>query len=89
MNETLLFTLIGALGGFIRAAVGARKALLENREFVWSYFVITVFIAAGIGAAMGAIIGGNKVIALTVGYAGTDLLEGLAKSVKIVPTKIG
>ena len=89
MNETILFAFIGAGGGLIRALVGARKAMLQKRKFMLNYFLFTILTASIIGAIIGAVVGGNKIIALAVGYAGTDLLEGLAKSVKIVPPKIG
>lgn len=89
MNDTLLFALIGASGGLIRALVGARKALLQKRKFIPSYFLFTIISAAIIGGIIGAVVGGNRILALAVGYAGTDLLEGLAKSVKIFPPKIG
>lgn len=89
MNETMLFALIGAGGGLIRALVGARKAILQKRKFILSYFLFTIISAAIIGGIIGAVVGSNKILALAAGYAGTDLLEGLAKSVKIVPLKIG
>jgi hypothetical protein len=89
MNETLLFALVGAGGGLIRALIGVRKALLQKRKFMLGYFIFTIISAAVIGGIIGAVVGGNKILALAVGYAGTDLLEGLAKSVKIVPPKIG
>lgn len=88
-DPTVMFAVIGALGGVLRAAVGVKKAFLQKRKFVPSYFVITVFGAAIIGAILGSVIGMNKAVALFAGYAGTDLLEGLAKSFRLSPIKIG
>ncbi len=89
MDPTLTFGIIGALGGLLRAVVGVRKALLQKRKFVPSYFVMTVLGAAAIGAILGSVIGMNNAVALFAGYAGTDLLEGLAKSFRLAPIKIG
>ncbi|VVB81578.1 Uncharacterised protein [uncultured archaeon] len=88
-NPAIMFGLIGALGGLLRAVIGVRKATLQKRKFVLKYFLITVLGAAIIGAILGSIIGINKAVALFAGYAGTDLLEGLAKSFKIAPIRIG
>jgi len=89
MNPTIMFGLIGALGGLLRAIIGARKAYLQKRKFMPKYFLMTVIGAAIIGAILGSTIGINKAVALIAGYAGTDLLEGLAKSFKIAPIRIG
>lgn len=88
-NPTVVFGLIGGLGGLLRAAVGVRKAFLAKRKFVLNYFLITVIGAIIIGAIVGSVIGINKAVALFAGYAGTDLLEGLAKSFKLAPIRIG
>jgi len=89
MEPIIMFGLIGALGGLLRAIIGARKAYIQKKKFVLSYFLMTVIGAAIIGAILGSIIGINKPVALFAGYAGTDLLEGLAKSFKIAPIRIG
>ncbi len=88
-NPTIIFGIIGGLGGLLRAAVGVRKAFLQKRKFVPSYFLATVVGAVIIGVIVGSTIGINKAVALFAGYAGTDLLEGLAKSFKIAPIRIG
>lgn len=88
-NPTILFGIIGGLGGLLRAVVGVRKAQLQKRKFVLSYFLTTIIGATLIGAILGSVIGINKAVALFAGYAGTDLLEGLAKSFRIAPIKIG
>lgn len=89
MNETIIFALIGAGGGLTRALIGVRKSILQKRKFVLSYFLATLIIASVIGAIIGAVVGENKLLALAAGYAGSDALEGLAKSIKIVPQRIG
>ena len=88
-NPTVLFGLIGGLGGLLRAIIGVRKAYLQRRNFLPKYFLLTIIGAVIIGAILGSIIGINKAVALFAGYAGTDLLEGLAKSFKIAPIRIG
>ena len=88
-NPTVLFGIIGALGGLIRSLVGVRKAFLQHRKFVMKYFLVTIIGAGIIGAILGSVIGINKAVALFAGYAGTDLLEGLAKGFKLAPIRIG
>lgn len=88
-NPTLLFGIIGGIGGLLRAVIGVRKAFLQKRKFVLNYFLATVIGAVVIGAILGSVIGINKAVALFAGYAGTDLLEGLGKSFRIAPIKIG
>ena len=84
-----MFGIIGGMGGLLRAIVGVRKAYLQKRKFVMNYFLITILGAVIIGIILGSVIGINKAVALFAGYAGTDLLEGLAKSFKIAPIRIG
>ncbi len=88
-NPTVLFAVIGATGGLLRAVVGVRKAFLQKKKFKLNYFLATVIGAGVIGAILGSTIGINKAVALFAGYAGTDLLEGLAKSFKLAPIRIG
>jgi len=83
------FGIIGGLGGLLRASVGARKAFLKKRKFKPNYFLATVIGAILIGMIVGATVGINNAVALFAGYAGTDLLEGLAKSFKLAPIRIG
>lgn len=84
-----MFGIIGAVGGLLRAVIGARKAHIQKRKFVLNYFLLTIIGAGVIGAILGSTIGINKAVALFAGYAGTDLLEGMAKSFKIAPIRIG
>lgn len=88
-NLAVQFAIIGGLGGLLRTVVGVRKAFLQKRKFVLKYFLVTIIGAALIGALIGSVIGINKAVALFAGYAGTDLLEGLAKSFKLSPIRIG
>ena len=62
---------------------------LKKRKFVLSYSLTTIIGAVIIGAILGNVIGINKAVALFSGYAGTDLLEGLAKGFKLTPIRIG
>jgi len=90
LNEamtTLTFALLGGIGGLIRASIGLRKAMLRREHFSASYFFATVIIAALIGIILGASVGTTDLLALVAGYAGTDLLEGLAKSFHLFPLK--
>jgi fluoride ion exporter CrcB/FEX len=88
-NPAVMFGLIGGIGGLLRASVGVRKSILKKRKFKLNYFLATVIGAIIIGAIVGSTIGINKSVALFAGYAGTDLLEGLAKSFRLAPIRIG
>ncbi len=85
----LTLGIMGGLGGTIRALVGVRKALLDERRFSISYFLSTIINAIIIGIIVGAVLGTSTELALVAGYAGTDLLEGLAKSLKLFPLRVG
>ena len=88
-NEMIQFGVIGGLGGVLRAIVGVRKSYLKKKKFKLNYFLATVIGAIIIGIIVGATVGVNNAVALFAGYAGTDLLEGLAKSFKLAPIRIG
>lgn len=88
-SAALVNGLLGAAGGLLRAIVGLAKAKAAGRRIIWPYFCITVVVATGIGAIAGLVIGINRPVALLAGYAGTDLLEGIAKAFRISPVKIG
>jgi len=72
------FALLGSLGGLIRASVGLRKALRRGESFNALYFFSTIASAAIIGTALGLVVGTTLLLALAAGYAGTDLLDGIA-----------
>lgn len=79
VTQSLLF---GALGGLIRALVGVGKYFEKNKKeqkIRVGYLVYTVLLAALIGGIGGVIANGDWKLALIVGYAGTDFLEGLYK----------
>lgn len=83
MLPELQYGIVGGIGGLIRASVGVRKAMLNDKPFKPWYFLVTVVNAVVIGAVLGLFVGTTNLLALTAGYAGTDLLEGLAKAAKI------
>ncbi|MEK7607262.1 MAG: hypothetical protein AAB444_03655 [Patescibacteria group bacterium] len=83
MDQTLLYpVLFGALGGFVRALVGIAKYFEKNKKdqkFRLGYVLYTIFLAALVGGITGIFANGDWKLALIVGYAGTDFLEGLYK----------
>ena len=83
MDQSLtLPILFGALGGFVRALVGIAKYFEKNKKdqkFRLGYVLYTIFIAALVGGIAGIFANGDWKLALIVGYAGTDFLEGLYK----------
>jgi len=80
MDVTVLAGLLGGIGGLTRGVVGLLKALSLRRKIIWSYYVITVVIAAIIGVFVGIIFNFDPRLSLLTGYAGTDILEGIYKS---------
>jgi len=80
MDVTVLAGLLGGVGGLTRGVVGLLKALSLRRKIIWSYYVITVVIAAIIGVFVGIIFNFDPRLSLLTGYAGTDILEGIYKS---------
>ena len=83
MNETLIAALLGSLGGTVRGLVGLMKAFTAKRKINWQYWLLTVAIAAIIGAFTGIIFNFDNRLSLLSGYAGTDIIEGIYKSFKI------
>lgn len=83
MQSLLLSSLaFGIIGGLIRALVGISKYLAQHtseRNIRARYFLFTLFMGGVVGGAAGALAQGDWRIALLVGYAGTDFLEGLFK----------
>ncbi len=74
--------LFGILGGFVRALVGIAKYFEKNKTEKkirpW-YLIFTLLVSAVVGGLAGALAGGDWRLAIIVGYAGTDFLEGLYK----------
>ena len=82
MNVFVLAGLLGGIGGLTRGLVGVLKALSLKKKFVWYYSGITVVTAVIIGVFTGLVFNFDPILSLLAGYAGTDLLEGLCKSLK-------
>ena len=72
--------LLGGLGGLTRGVIGLMKAMSLRRKILWGYYVLTVIVAAIIGAFTGLIFNFDYRLSLLSGYAGTDILEGIYKS---------
>jgi len=83
MDATLFAGLLGAAGGLTRGVVGLLKALSLRRKILWFYYLITVIVAAIIGAFVGIIFNFDQRLSLLAGYAGTDILEGIYKSFSV------
>ncbi len=80
MDAILFAGILGGVGGLTRGVVGLLKALSLRRRIIWTYYIITVFIAVIIGAFVGIVFNFDPRLSLLVGYAGTDILEGIYKS---------
>lgn len=88
MDTLVLSGLLGGIGGLTRGLVGLLKALSLRRRIIWSYYFITVLIAAIIGIFTGIIFSFDYRLSLLAGYAGTDILEGIYKSFKVEKTYV-
>jgi hypothetical protein len=80
MDAIVLAGLLGGIGGLTRGVVGLLKALSLRRKILWLYYVITLLIAIIIGIFVGIVFDFDPRLSLLVGYAGTDILEGIYKS---------
>jgi len=80
LNQVVLPAVLGAIGGLTRGFIGLLKALSLRRRILWSYYFITVVVAAIIGIFTGIIFNFDYRLSLLAGYAGTDILEGIYKS---------
>ncbi len=80
MDPILFAGILGGVGGLTRGVVGLLKALSLRRRIIWTYYLITVFIAVIIGAFVGIVFNFDPRLSLLAGYAGTDILEGIYKS---------
>lgn len=79
MQPLLLSALFGLFGGFARSIVGTMKSLKKKEKFKWKYFLFTVIESGVIGLIAGFVYSDDPKVAVAVGYAGTDILEGLYK----------
>ena len=67
----------GALGGFLRAILGVRKAVVDGKPFNFAYFVNTVIIAAIVGVITTLAPGSHAWMCVSTGYLGDDAIQGL------------
>ncbi len=88
MQQLILPSLLGGLGGLTRGFIGLMKALSLRRKILWGYYTITVIIAVVIGTFVGLIFNFDYRLSLLAGYAGTDILEGIYKSFKVQKTYV-
>jgi len=82
MDPILSSTLLGILGGFVRALVGIVKYFEKNKNekrIRFLYLAFSLFVAAVVGGVAGALAGMDWRLAIIAGYAGTDFIEGLYK----------
>ena len=78
MYQLFTSALFGLLGGLARALVGSMKSFSKNK-FRWKYFLFTVIESGIIGLVAGFVYSNDPKVAAALGYAGTDILEGLYK----------
>lgn len=83
MNDFFLPAILGGVGGLTRGLVGLLKALSLRRRIIWSYYAITVIVAAIIGVFIGVVFNFDYRLSLLAGYAGTDIIEGIYKSFQV------
>ena len=89
MNEILLPSILGGIGGLTRGLLGLLKALSLRRRILWNYYFITVFVSLTIGVFTGIIFNFDYRLSLLAGYAGLDILEGIYKSFKVQKVYLG
>jgi len=82
--EILLLTLFGIFGGIVRAIVGLfkHKVFTGKEKFNSSKFWFTIIISGLIGMFCALLTIEDYRIALLAGYAGTDLIQGIYRTVK-------
>lgn len=79
MSKVIIILLAGAVGGLLRGVLGIAKSLVtkKNLEINWTWFFVSVFIAAILGMITASFFLNDARLALIGGYAGSDFLEGL------------
>ena len=75
--------MLGSIGGMTRGLIGLLKALSLKRKIIWRDWLITVGISLVIGIFVGIIFDFDYRLSLLAGYAGTDVIEGIYKSLKV------
>lgn len=82
MPPLLSLILFGVLGGLIRALVGIAKYYERNKsenQIRFWYLFFSLLAAGLVGGMAGILTDADWRLALLMGYAGTDFLEGLYK----------
>ena len=82
--ELVSLTLFGLFGGIVRSLVGLlkHKVFSGKEKFKNGKFWFTLLISGLIGMFCALLMIDDFRIALLAGYAGTDLIQGLYKTVK-------
>lgn len=83
MNELLLASLLGLLGGIVRSLVGLLKAMSAKKRIIWLYWLVTLIASGLVGVMTGIIFSFDPRLSVLAGYAGTDLLEGVYKMFRV------
>jgi len=76
------FLLAGGLGGLARGVMGAYKNSLHignGKKIDWKILGFNIIVAVVVGAVVGGIVDTNPTLALTSGYMGLDIIDGLIK----------
>ena len=81
MEEVIVYILVGALGGFVRALYGFMKSVSKGNKISKGYFISSVITSAAIGGILGSVFNTDYRIAALAGYAGTDFLENIFKGI--------
>lgn len=71
----------GVVGGLVRGLMGIYKHVVRDKEpFEIFKLLFSLLLAILVGAVAGVLTEGDWRVALLAGFAGSDLLESLAKS---------
>ena len=93
MEKILFLGLVGMIGGTVRAIVGYTKYLKETsgskkrKKPDILLFSFTLFTGAITGGLAGVLIEDDWRLALIVGYAGSDFIEGSLRSFLSLPKR--
>jgi fructose-specific phosphotransferase system IIC component len=82
MEVIIIAALLGAIGGMLRATIGILKAIKEGKKLTLPYYLTTPLLALIIGIITGILFDNNYKYSILAGYAGTDILEGITKTIK-------
>jgi len=94
MYEYLIYILVGALAGFVRALVTGKGLIalpkierVDDRLYLNAGFITAMIIGAFTGAVAPYTLGVNTVVAALAGYVGEDFIENLIERVLGYPKK--